>query len=430
LRRSVTFGRSVRGDRLRAVRLGDPNASRKALLVGSIHGDETAGHEIVRILRRRYRDLKGAELWVVKTVNPDGVRANRRQNARGVDLNRNFSYRWTGAAASGAEDPGPRPFSEPESRAVRRLARRLKPRITIWYHQPWGQVLLPCSGPAPAQRRYARISGLPAKRCRGQHLHGTATSWQNHRSSGTAFVVELPGGELSNRRARRNARAAARVVSRGRRGWHRDSHRSRQGSRAKLRRPRIDRDPIPYGAKRRHQMASYSKRHYGKRRWRLRNRRLIVLHFTAGSTYRSAWETFAANTPNNGERPGACSHFVVAKNGRIHRLVRPAVRCRHAIGLNHRAIGVEMVQEAGPSSHWADRRILHRQRQIQSALRLVGWLKQRFGISMRNVIGHSMANDSPFFKDLEGWRNDHTDWLPRDVFEFRHRLRRLLRRTA
>ena len=175
-------------------------------------------------------------------------------------------------------------------------------------------------------------------------------------------------------------------------------------------------------------MAGYSKRHYGKRRWQLRNRRVIVLHFTGGSTYRSAWETFASNAPNMGERPGVCSHFVVAKNGRVHRLVRPAIRCRHAIGLNHRAIGVEMVQEAGRSSHWADRQILHRERQLKAALRLVGWLKQRFGIKMRDVIGHAMANHSPYFKDLEGWRNDHTDWLRRDVARFRHRLRKLLAR--
>jgi hypothetical protein len=40
------------------------------------------------------------------------------------------------------------------------------------------------------------------------------------------------------------------------------------------------------------------------------------------------------------------------------------------------------------------------------------------------VIGHAMANESPYFKDLQGWRNDHTDWLKRDVREFRQRLRR------
>jgi N-acetyl-anhydromuramyl-L-alanine amidase AmpD len=137
---------------------------------------------------------------------------------------------------------------------------------------------------------------------------------------------------------------------------------------------------------------------------------------------------FASNAPSLGELPGVCSHFVIDKRGRIHRVVRPRIRCRHTIGLNHRSIGIEMVQEAGRGSHWADRQILRRDRQINAALRLVGWLKQRFGIKMRDIIGHAMANDSPYFKDLEGWRNDHTDWLRSDTKKFRHRLRRMLHR--
>ena len=84
-----------------------------------------------------------------------------------------------------------------------------------------------------------------------------------------------------------------------------------------------------------------------------------------------------------------------------------------------------MVQEAGPGPAWADRQILDRKPQIRAALRLVAWLQDRYGIATGDVIGHSMANDSPYFKDLQGWRNDHTDWLKRDVKEFRKRLRRL-----
>ena len=87
-----------------------------------------------------------------------------------------------------------------------------------------------------------------------------------------------------------------------------------------------------------------------------------------------------------------------------------------------------MVQQGGRSSHWADRQILDRGPQIRAALRVVGWLKQRYRLNMRAIIGHAMANDSPYFKDLEGWRNDHTDWLRRDVRAFRHRLHRLLTR--
>src|SRR4051794_29844884 len=86
--RRITFGHSVRGTSLRAVRLGDFHASRKALVVGVIHGDEPAGLKVLRALRRSHGDVKGVQLWVVKTVNPDGLAANTRQNARGVDLNR------------------------------------------------------------------------------------------------------------------------------------------------------------------------------------------------------------------------------------------------------------------------------------------------------------------------------------------------------
>jgi N-acetyl-anhydromuramyl-L-alanine amidase AmpD len=197
------------------------------------------------------------------------------------------------------------------------------------------------------------------------------------------------------------------------------------GSSAALARPSIDRDPIPYGERRKHEMAGYSARHYGHRAWRLRDPRVIVLHFTDSSTYPPAWDTFASDAPNMGELPGVCSHFVVAKGGTIHRLVRPSIRCRHTIGLNHVAIGVEMVQEGGQGSHWADRQILERHDQIHAALHLVGWLKERFGIKMRDVIGHAMADDSPYFKDRQGWRNDHTDWLRRDVRTFRERLRDL-----
>src|SRR5215211_7272974 len=214
--RHVKFGQSVHGTKLVAVQVGDPNAKRTGLVVGSIHGDETEGHEIVHILRHRYRDARRVNLWIVKTVNPDGVAANTRKNAHGVDLNRNFSYRWQGGVSpSSGYYPGPHAFSEPESRAVRRFTKRIEPNVTIWYHQPWGSVLLPCHGPARVQKRYARIARFPTERCRGQNLHGTATSWQNHRLSGRAFVVELRGGELPNHRARRHARAAVKVARSG-----------------------------------------------------------------------------------------------------------------------------------------------------------------------------------------------------------------------
>lgn len=186
--------------------------------------------------------------------------------------------------------------------------------------------------------------------------------------------------------------------------------------------PPMERDHITYDAKRKRQMAAYSKRHYGSREWRLANPDVIVLHFTASGSYSSAWHTFESNAPNVGERPGVCAHYVVKQSGAIAELVRPTIRCRHTIGLNHRSIGIEMVQETGRGSHWACRQILARKKQARAAVRLVRWLQRRYGIATRDVIGHAMANDHRFFKDLAGWRNDHSDWGRRDVREFRKRL--------
>lgn len=187
-------------------------------------------------------------------------------------------------------------------------------------------------------------------------------------------------------------------------------------------RPAIVRDLIPYGERRRAQMADYSQRHYGRHTYWLTDPKVVVLHFTAGSTYASAYWTFHANRPNAGELPGVSSHFVIDKDGVIYQLVPLSIRARHCVGLNHVSVSIEFVQETGSGSHWADRQILARKRQVNAGLRLVRYLMARYGITKRNVIGHAMANDSAYFKDLRGWRNTHVDWQAVDVREFRSRL--------
>jgi hypothetical protein len=207
-------GHSAAGRAITATRLGDPDSPRKALVVGLIHGNEPGGLVVTRELRKRWASkLHGVDLWVVDTFNPDGLARHTRQNGHAVDLNRNFPYRWRPNGRRGSPYwGGPKPLSEPESRAVSRLVLRLRPAVTIWYHQPWNAVLA-CGGGIPIQRRYARLAAMGIS-CRGQDLTGTATSWQNNVvGGGTAFVVEFAGGGVSEKTARRHARAAALVAA-------------------------------------------------------------------------------------------------------------------------------------------------------------------------------------------------------------------------
>ena len=200
------LGASVDGRPIRVFERGDPDDVR-VLVVGCIHGDECAGVRIVDRLRRG-RPRHFLDLWILPTLNPDGRAAHTRQNARGVDLNRNFPYRWR-PGPEGRYYPGRRPASEPETRIAMRLIRRIEPDITIWFHQPLA--LVDASGDLRIERRYARLIGLPLVRL--GRLHGTATSWQKHVLRATeAFVVELPGGRLRPREVRRYARSVYRLV--------------------------------------------------------------------------------------------------------------------------------------------------------------------------------------------------------------------------
>ena len=113
---TLTLGRSVQGRPITAVEFGDPTAERKLVVVGCIHGDEPAGIAIARQLEQ-LTPPAGTDVWVIENLNPDGVAASTRQNAGGVDLNRNFPYGWQPLESPGGlMYSGPGSLSEPESR--------------------------------------------------------------------------------------------------------------------------------------------------------------------------------------------------------------------------------------------------------------------------------------------------------------------------
>ena len=181
-----TIGRSVRGRPIRAWRLGQPG-KRRIVMISTMHGNEPHTRRILESLRDG-RAIRGIDLWVVPTYNPDGLARGTRRNARGVDLNRNFPYAWKDL--DGNYESGSRPASEPETRAVMRFLRDVRPRRVISFHQPLYGVDTDTKDPRFA-RRIARALRLPQTRldCGGV-CHGTMTGWFNHGFAGAALTVE------------------------------------------------------------------------------------------------------------------------------------------------------------------------------------------------------------------------------------------------
>jgi N-acetylmuramoyl-L-alanine amidase len=187
-------------------------------------------------------------------------------------------------------------------------------------------------------------------------------------------------------------------------------------------RPPISVRPIPFGAKRKREMAAYSQRHYGERSWRLRDPRVIVEHMAQTSSAGAVYDTFAPDVPDVElhELPNVCSHFVVANSGGLFRLVNLRTRCRHTVGLNWTAIGIEHVG-------YADSDVLGDPGQLRASLRLTQWLRCKFRIPVRDVIGHAESLSSPYHRErVPSLRHQtHGDWKHAAMRVYRRKLARL-----
>jgi protein MpaA len=208
----VVIGHSVEHRPIVVTRVGDPAAQVRVLVVGDIHGNERAGERIVARLTRSHPE--GVRLWLIRTANPDGVAAGTRQNAHGVDLNRNFPYRWR-PGPRGTYYPGRAAASEPETRALMRLVRRVRPQLAISYHQHLRMVVRARGADPAVQQGYANRVRLPLRSLPA--YPGTAVSWENREvRGGSAFVVELAAGAAPARRHAAAVLAMARAAARGR----------------------------------------------------------------------------------------------------------------------------------------------------------------------------------------------------------------------
>src|SRR3954468_19152557 len=154
---ALPVGHSVEGRAIRPVVLGDPTAAHRVLVVGCIHGSEPAGIAIAKRLVAAGAP-SGTEIVVVVALNPDECANGTRGNAHGVDLNRNFPSNWAAIGRrADLQYPGPHPLSEPELGSSVALIDRLRPEITIWFHQPQGVVRAWGQSVATA-RRFAALA--------------------------------------------------------------------------------------------------------------------------------------------------------------------------------------------------------------------------------------------------------------------------------
>jgi beta-N-acetylhexosaminidase len=186
--------------------------------------------------------------------------------------------------------------------------------------------------------------------------------------------------------------------------------------------PAIHQWRIPFPQTRKEEMRAYARRHYGIDSYRLRNPHVIVEHVSVTPDATATRNTFLPDRPDPElhELPGVCAHFVIGRDGVIHQLVSLRIMCRHTVGLNWTAIGIE---HAG----YTDADVLGNKRQLAASLRLTNWLRCRYGIKLKDVIGHNESLSSPYHRErVARLRNQtHADWKHADMQVYRRKLRAL-----
>jgi beta-N-acetylhexosaminidase len=188
---------------------------------------------------------------------------------------------------------------------------------------------------------------------------------------------------------------------------------------AAVRKPTIVQKPIPFSQKRKNETAAYARRHYGIDSYRLKNPNVIVEHITVTSTFSAVFNTFAPDKPDVElhELPGLCTHFVIDRDGTIYQLVPLGIMCRHTVGLNYTAFGIEHVG-------MSDADVMGNRRQMDASLRLTRWLRCRYSIGVGNVIGHSESLSSKYHREnVARLRTQtHGDWTHAHMQSYRARL--------
>jgi N-acetyl-anhydromuramyl-L-alanine amidase AmpD len=186
--------------------------------------------------------------------------------------------------------------------------------------------------------------------------------------------------------------------------------------------PPVTQKRIPFPAQRKREMAAYSLRHYGQSTWRLTHPHVIVEHVSVAPDIAADYNTFAPDHPDPElhELPNVCAHFVVDRDGRIYQLVSVTIRCRHTVGLNWTAIGIE-------HTGFTDGDVMGDRRQLAASLRLTQWLRCRFGIALGNVIGHNESLSSPYHHErVAALKNQtHGDMTHSTMVRYRAALARL-----
>lgn len=200
--RDEVIGTTVSGRPIEAIAFSPPRYAKPrppAIVFGAIHGDEPATRlQAERLIEELLDRPPGRETWIIPVVNVDGLLGGSKNNARDVDLNRNFAAASWVATYQGGYCPGATPESEPETQALATLIDRSGAERLIALHATYRVMNWDGRGQELAEEM-ARLAGYPAAGDIGYPTPGSFGSKYGRDRGLEVVTVEVPYLEADER---------------------------------------------------------------------------------------------------------------------------------------------------------------------------------------------------------------------------------------
>lgn len=200
--RDEIIGTTVSGRPIEAIAFSPPRYAKPrppAIVFGAIHGDEPATRlQAERLIEELLDRPPGRETWIIPVVNVDGLLGGSKNNARDVDLNRNFAAASWVATYQGGYFPGATPESEPETQALATLIDRSGAERLIALHATYRVMNWDGRGQELAEEM-ARLAGYPAAGDIGYPTPGSFGSKYGRDRGLEVVTVEVPYLEADER---------------------------------------------------------------------------------------------------------------------------------------------------------------------------------------------------------------------------------------
>lgn len=220
-----SLGTSHLGQNVFCVKCG--TGPKNVLIIGGHHSLETIASEVLMeyLFRSKKEWFDGVTLYAVPLLNPDGAeiaagrikppapffeKSNWQANYRGVDLNHNYDAGFETAKqkveAEGIKGPhftkygGEEPFSEPETKAIRNLCKKIPFDVAIAFHSQGEEIYYEYDGIVPKGTEkylaaFQKKSHYKIAKPTGTACHGGFKDWFIKTFDKPAFTVEAGLGK-------------------------------------------------------------------------------------------------------------------------------------------------------------------------------------------------------------------------------------------